>query len=937
VGWLLLGPGPWIVTGVKWPVSYSDDPFAQVAHRENVPVTFDCSMRKLAYRFGQRLQPWQGTFDTLFEALGLIEECNGSLVVPNVSEPLPGYNNGTRATRSSIAESPEALFVDPLRGYDAGLGHREAPLRTIQEALDRVAGRNDSVIVLREGSHYLGETLQIGPRHSGLTLIAFPGERPIVSGGKRLNVTWRQASGPRGVRAYVANITGQVDDVPSLQVDGKRYTRARFPNLPGGLEVSPHYGSMIKASYARWTPPNFARFGPPTYFTDFNHTRDTTADGWYQHYQIGIGGQCSVYDPPVSYWCSQNVRGGSASPFCTPAGVTVPGALPNAPYANASQAMLFVWHPKRWENWMFEVEAYDPVHNGFAFGRGGNQGARGSPTGGDFFVENVWEELDHPGEFFYDRETGELYIIFNDTDTTDPTESEFVVPQLQVLVNATGSQWNPVVNFTMYGITFMASAPTFMMPHGVPSAGDWALERMGAIFLEGTVGVKLENCTLERLDGHGVMVSGFNRNATISFSEFAYLGGSGIASWGYTNETSGDGHPAAGVDGTDGNHPRYTTVLYNLIREVGLYEKQNSFFVQAKTAQSRLVGNIFFNGPRAGINFNDGFGGGDEIAHNLVFSTCRESGDHGPLNSWDRQPFLTTVRTGEPSLVMAVREIHHNFFIDNYSPQEAVDNDDGSNYYHTHHNFLVYGSYGLKSDYGGHDNHHDHNIYAFLGIQAMILNHNLPGHETQFDQNRVIFARPGGWVRAYGGNLEGLPCSAHNYQDGGPVTGDATAMRGNDFYTLDGAMWLCPGVPANPARLHTIPADDVILGWAIELLDIHGHGEPHWPEPHLREVRRQWGLPELPVKLPGKPEVEALQQQVERSGRSSVAMGAAAVAAAVALLVALVASSAACSRRPGLKALEADEEEEIEQVARGPLRVSQDSEASQTLLKEETC
>jgi len=32
----------------------------------------------------------------------------------------------------------------------------------------------------------------------------------------------------------------------------------------------------------------------------------------------------------------------------------------------------------------------------------------------------------------------------------------------------------------------------------------------------------------------------------------------------------------------------------------------------------------FVTGPRAGINANDGFGGGDEIGHNLVFSTCRE-------------------------------------------------------------------------------------------------------------------------------------------------------------------------------------------------------------------------------------------------------------------------------------------------------------------------
>ena len=31
------------------------------------------------------------------------------------------------------------------------------------------------------------------------------------------------------------------------------------------------------------------------------------------------------------------------------------------------------------------------------------QGARGENTGGDFFVENVIEELDFPSEFYYDK------------------------------------------------------------------------------------------------------------------------------------------------------------------------------------------------------------------------------------------------------------------------------------------------------------------------------------------------------------------------------------------------------------------------------------------------------------------------------------------------------------------------------------------------------
>jgi len=32
------------------------------------------------------------------------------------------------------------------------------------------------------------------------------------------------------------------------------------------------------------------------------------------------------------------------------------------------------------------------------------------------------------------------------------------------------------------------------------------------------------------------MVSGYNRNATITNSDFAFLGGNAIAAWGYTNQ-----------------------------------------------------------------------------------------------------------------------------------------------------------------------------------------------------------------------------------------------------------------------------------------------------------------------------------------------------------------------------------------------------------------
>jgi hypothetical protein len=309
------------------------------------------------------------------------------------------------------------------------------------------------------------------------------------------------------------------------------------------------------------------------------------------------------------------------------------------------------------------------------------------------------------------------------------------------------------------------------------------------------------------------MISGYNRNATVQDCDFSYIGGNAIVSWGYTNETENTGFPyytpntnfpQAGVDGTDGNHPRYSNIISNSAREVGLYEKQSSFYMQAKTAQSRIVGNVFFNGPRAGINFNDGFGGGDEMSQNLVFSACRESGDHGPFNSWDRQPYLTTIRTGSPSMQMAWRNIHHNFLLDNYSPQEGVDNDDGSEYYDTHDNFMIYGIQGLKADFGGHDNHHTNNIYAYVKRALWSHTHIVPGHENRFSGNKVFMTEV-----EIGKNM-------------------FTIMEDNEYYTPNGTViengmsladYQATGNDLGSKAL-VFPSDDVILALGIEKLGI---------------------------------------------------------------------------------------------------------------------
>ena len=196
-------------------------------------------------------------------------------------------------------------------------------------------------------------------------------------------------------------------------------------------------------------------------------------------------------------------------------------------------------------------------------------------------------QLDNPGEFFYDKKGKKLYLYHNGTGA--PPARGVVVPRLRTLLNISGTQWAPARNISHSGLAFRAARYTYMDPHGVPSAGDWALERAAAVFLQGTEHVRFEACSFERLDGNALMVSGYNRYAAVADSDFAFIGGNAVAAWGYTNETATDpgrpgvrlaNFPHAGVDGTDGEHPRHTSVTGCTAREVGLYEKQSSFFVQ---------------------------------------------------------------------------------------------------------------------------------------------------------------------------------------------------------------------------------------------------------------------------------------------------------------------------------------------------------------------
>jgi hypothetical protein len=592
------------------------------------------------------------------------------------------------------------------------------------------------------------------PRHavldSGLALRSFPGEDAWLSGGILIGVTdWRRVSPNSNI--VVANLTDLLIDeqelplpkVASLFTTSRRLIRARFPNSdPETAQWGYNSPEKLKFSIpdekvvTEWHRPppgviptftfvDLSKYPPPS----VPIKNDSTMDG-YNLYASGSGGVCAdLWGPNAdSYWCSNASAGGWAE-VDQECAVTGQLQIPIGMDYNRSHeigqridgwnhtkgAFIYAWHSQSWSMHMFEIDSSDEGTMSFVPG-GGRQGGRnwcrcdqctyaGPGCGqhqdppvddsrlisGTWLVENILDELDQPGEFYFDPSTKLLYLIPN--TTAIPTDLRFAM--LETLIDVRGAS-----NITISGLGFRDSAATFMSEWSAPSGGDWALHRGGAIFLESVDNINIERCIFRRLDGNAIFLSRRTRDVRICRNTFEWLGENAVATWGDTD----------GYDATSMNQPIGTMVKENLMRELGIYQKQSSAYGQAKAALTEIHNNIMFNMPRAAINFNDMMGGGDSVVGNVIFNTCRESGDHGPINSWDRQPFLTTFLDGTtPSFVPRVRTITRNFIFANYGASEAVDNDDGSSWFHIHHN-LFYQSEGFKMDYGGHDSIFEDNL-----------------------------------------------------------------------------------------------------------------------------------------------------------------------------------------------------------------------------------
>ena len=288
-------------------------------------------------------------------------------------------------------------------------------------------------------------------------------------------------------------------------------------------------------------------------------------------------------------------------------------------------------------------------------------------------VENVFEELDTPGEWFHDLAAGILYFkptegldlskvkveavfqlahlieIYGDSEKASMTISDGG-NGIESLTIETPKTTEAVKYISFEGITFTGTARTFMDTKEPLLRSDWSIYRGGAIHARGTENITIEKCSFKQLGGNAVFVDGYNRNFSVKSSIFSHNGASDIN---FVGSPAAVRAPAFSynspqadfteIDTTIGpktdEYPADCLVEDNLMDHAGRFEKQVAGVNINMSSRITLSHNTIHHTPRAAINIGDGTWGGHLIEFNDCFETVLETHDHGALNGWGRDRF----------------------------------------------------------------------------------------------------------------------------------------------------------------------------------------------------------------------------------------------------------------------------------------------------------
>ena len=288
---------------------------------------------------------------------------------------------------------PAQIYVSP-KGHDDAAGTIKRPVQTLAHARDLARAERQKEVLLAGGTYRLAEPLALSQQDSGISFMAMKAAHPIISGAVQIT-GWKLADAKRNL--WQAPAPAALVNSRQLYVNGVRAARAQGA-LPVTLQMTPTGYIASNSTMSHWKNISDIEF---------------------------------VYTGGNSVWNLPSEGLGSWT-------------QPRCPIASINGTTITMAQPC-WDNSTKRVM----LPNG---ARTANLVGPMSVGKQPSYVENAFELLGTPGQWYFDRPASTIYYVPRRGE--DLAHADVEVPVLQSLVTLKGTASEPIHDVTFSGIQF---------------------------------------------------------------------------------------------------------------------------------------------------------------------------------------------------------------------------------------------------------------------------------------------------------------------------------------------------------------------------------------------------------------------------------------------------------------------------------------------------
>jgi hypothetical protein len=287
-------------------------------------------------------------------------------------------------------------------------------------------------------------------------------------------------------------------------------------------------------------------------------------------------------------------------------------------------------------------------------------------------IENAYELLDEPGEWYLDRSTDVVYYIPRPGENM--TSAQVIAGEFDgTLVSLEGTLDSPISNIQFKGITFAHT--TWLRPNtndGFPEGQANYVFGTGfppmAVLVETGRSVRFERCIFKHLGAMGLQLSGGSQDCVVEGCVFTDISGNCILLGSVNDPDRND------TRARDSRNQIMNTYIHDSPCEYrggcGVFAGYVSDFLVTRNE----IANTPYTGVSCGWGWGrDSYARNNEFSYNAFHDVCQSLGDGGPIYTLSAQPNSTS---------------HHNWFdgMPYRNSGAAVYPDEGSAYFEIHHN-----------------------------------------------------------------------------------------------------------------------------------------------------------------------------------------------------------------------------------------------------------